>query len=289
MRVSLLLVALVAAKKKKKDAAPAANDASDWEQTTNEDGQRVQQLKVEAPSLTEEDQKNVRMPDVYRCDACHAVMHKLEAALAKARKKDMKSWEVVEAFDSTCGQPAVFEGYGVKLLGGENRLSGPGIPVPEDTGLKAGGASIQMGGETWGARLMTECKELVYDRIGEDELYSVYKKKGNFGDVCAAQTACTGATKKEKKAKKEPKKEPKEEAKKAAKKEAKKAPKKEAKKDTDVLSFSDYVRTLVDRKIADRGAFDGSRRVGDWDKVLLGLSAKLGAHFAELATGNGEL
>merc|ERR1719253_2189846 len=224
MRVALLLLVLAKKKGKKKDAD--ADAASDWEQTTNENGQRVQQLKVEAPALTEEDQKNVRMPDAYRCDACHAVMHKLEGALTKARKKDMKSWEVVEAFDTTC-VPATFEGYGVKLIGGENRLSGPGIPVPEDTGLKAGGASIQMGGETWGARLMTECKELVYDRIGEDELYSVWKKKGNFGDVCAAQTACTGATKKE------PKKEPKEEARKEAKKEAKKAPKKEAKKDTD--------------------------------------------------------
>merc|ERR1719253_2424468 len=224
MRVALLLLVLAKKKGKKKDAD--ADAASDWEQTTNENGQRVQQLKVEAPALTEEDQKNVRMPDAYRCDACHAVMHKLEAALAKARKKDMKSWEVVEAFDTTC-VPATFEGYGVKLIGGENKLSGPGIPVPEDTGLKAGGASIQMGGETWGARLMTECKELVYDTIGEDSLYAVWKKKKSFGDVCAEQTFCSKAEKKPKEKKRA------EEKGAQGEESSKKAPKKEAKKDTD--------------------------------------------------------
>jgi hypothetical protein len=268
MRVALLLLVLAKKKGKKKDAD--ADAASDWEQTTNENGQRVQQLKGEAPALTEEDQKNVRMPDAYRCDACHAVMHKLEASLTKARKKDMKPWEVVEAFDSTC-VPATFEGYGVKLIGGENKLSGPGIPVPEDNGLKAGGASIQMGGETWGARLMTECKELVYDTIGEDELYSVWKKNGSFGTVCPDQSFCS----KKPKEKKEPKKkEPKE--------------KKEKKPKDKKMTFPEYVKTLGERKLADKGGFDGSRRAEDWDKAVMGLGSKLGAHYAELAT-NAEL
>jgi len=40
----------------------------------------------EKESLSEEDQKNVRMPDMYRCDACHAVMYNLGQQLKKEQE-----------------------------------------------------------------------------------------------------------------------------------------------------------------------------------------------------------
>ena len=76
----------------------------------------------------------------YRCDACMAVSHQISQKFAKNTKKKMKSWDVMEVLDDTCKE-AAFPGYGVKLVDGENALSGPGIE--RDESLQPGGASIQ--------------------------------------------------------------------------------------------------------------------------------------------------
>lgn len=39
-----------------------------------------QTLKIEAPSMTEEDQYGYNMPDRYKCDACRAVVFHLNEA-----------------------------------------------------------------------------------------------------------------------------------------------------------------------------------------------------------------
>merc|ERR1712186_45512 len=92
-----------------------------------EDGSVVQELKIEAPSFTEEDQYSQIMPDRYKCDSCRAVMFHLEEGLRKKQPKSrrMKQWEYTDAMDDTCRSG--FEGYGVKLLNGQNTLSGPGL------------------------------------------------------------------------------------------------------------------------------------------------------------------
>jgi len=142
------------------------------EVTRNEEGRVVQQMKVEAPNLSEEDQYGFVMPDSYRCDSCKAVVYHLNEALKKRQIKSrrMHEWEYNELFEETC--KAAFEGYGVKLIDGKNTLSGPGLKQPDS--IPAGGASIQMGGQGWSNRLSEICRSIVYDKVGEDELYEKF-------------------------------------------------------------------------------------------------------------------
>merc|ERR1719182_611565 len=158
------------------DAADSEPDEHGWKSTTNEQGQRVQQMQVMAPTLTEQDQKDARLPEQYRCDACMAVAFHLNNRM-KRQKVTLASWEYIDLFEATCKE-GEFPGYGVKLVDGENALSGPGIQ--RDESLQPGGASIQMGGDTWGRRLASECTEIVFDIVGEDEVYKL-RKAGDFG------------------------------------------------------------------------------------------------------------
>merc|ERR1719326_1123611 len=226
-------------------------DSHGWKKTTNEKGQRVQQLQVMAPSLSEQDQKDARLPEQYRCDACMAVSFQIANKFAKSNKKNMKSWDVMEVIDNTCKEDA-FPGYGVKLVDGENALSGPGIE--RDESLQPGGASIQMGGESWSRRLASECKEIVYDLVGEDEVYEMYKGKDFGKNLCKASGHCNG---KAPEAKKKEKKSEKKTEKKADKKEAKKTDAEERKKDP--ITFEQYVKKLSSRGLAGSDVFKGKK------------------------------
>lgn len=161
-------------------ALPAISLAKDlgggWNEKTNEEGKVVQELKIEAPSFTEEDQYGYNMPDMYRCDSCKAVMFHLNIQLQNVHPKSrrMKSWEYTDVFDDIC-KHATFEGYGVRLVDGENTLSGPGLKMPDT--LAPGSGAIQMGGETWSKRLAEICRKTVYEKVGEDELYEAFYRK----------------------------------------------------------------------------------------------------------------
>merc|ERR1711896_20166 len=109
-----------------------------------------------------------------------------------------------------------------KLVDGENALSGPGIE--RDESLQPGGASIQMGGESWSRRLASECKEIVYDLVGEDEVFAMYEGKDFGKKLCKASGHCTGKAPEAKKKDKKSEKKADKKEKKAEKKEAK-APK----------------------------------------------------------------
>jgi len=151
---------------------------ADWETKVNDEGKRVQQLKIQAPTMTEEDQYGWTMPEQYRCDSCKAVVFHLNAAF-KARhpkSRKMKEWEYTELFEDTCRSG--FEGYGIKLVNGKNALSGPGLPQADD--LKSGDGMIQMGGDSWKKRLSEMCRELVNDKVGEEELYERYQSAGEI-------------------------------------------------------------------------------------------------------------
>jgi hypothetical protein len=254
-------------------------DSKGWTQTTNEKGQKVQQLQVMAPSLSEQDQKDFRLPEQYRCDACMAVSYQISQKFAKNTKKNLKSWDVMEIIDNTCKE-AAFPGYGVKLVDGENALSGPGIE--RDESLQPGGASIQMGGESWSRRLASECKEIVYDLVGEDEVFAMYKGKDFGKKLCKASGHCTGkapeAKKKEKKEDKKSEKKADKKEKKAEKKEAK-APKADPKKDP--ITFEDYVKKLSSRGLAGSDVFTNKRTQKAWDVELIKLSGKLSASAIE--------
>jgi hypothetical protein len=259
-------------------------DSAGWKKTTNEKGQRVQQMQVMAPSLSEQDQKDARLPEQYRCDACMAVSFQISEKFAKSKKKTMKSWDVMEVLDDTCKEQA-FPGYGVKLVDGENALSGPGIE--RDESLQPGGASIQMGGESWSRRLASECKEIVYDLVGEDEVYQMYKGKDFGKKLCKEAGYCSDKAsegkKKEKKKEKKADKKPEKTEKKAEKKEAK-APKADPKKDPiTTITFDDYLKALPSRGLAGSGVFkkQTKRTQKAWDVELIKLSGKLSASAIE--------
>merc|ERR1712187_1022963 len=88
-------------------------------------------------------------------------------------------------FDETCA--AGFQGYGVKLIDGKNVLSGPGL-THEDK-LQPGMGAIQMGGEKWEKRMGEICRKLVYETVGEDKLYELFRSAGKLSEsICQEST-----------------------------------------------------------------------------------------------------
>jgi hypothetical protein len=168
-----------------------AEDAGGWTEKRNEKGKVVQEMKIQAPSFTEEDQYGYVMPEKYKCDACRAVMYHLNDGLTKRHPKSrkMKQWEYTDVFDEVCRDH--FQGYGVKLVNDENTLSGPGIRQEEE--LAPGSGAIQMGGESWTKRLGEICRKIVYERIGEDELYDMFYAK-RFAESKGMETVPEGIT-----------------------------------------------------------------------------------------------
>jgi len=183
-------------------AAQIGAGLAEWEKKVNEEGRIVQQMKIQAPTLNEEDQFGYSMPQEYRCASCKAVVFHLNAAF-KARhpkSRKMKEWEYTELFEETCR--SAFDGYGLKLVNGKNALSGPGLPQED---LAEGGAAIQMGGDGWKNRMSAICRMLVNDKVGEEDLYEMYQNAGQIPEsMCwneAAQCLAEGSPKtKQKKA-----------------------------------------------------------------------------------------
>jgi hypothetical protein len=158
-------------------AAAAEKDlGGGWQEKKNNEGKVVQELKIEAPTMTEEDQYGYTMPDRYKCDSCRAVMFHIEKDLSKRHPKSrrMKQWEYTDAFDDIC--KTSFEGYGIKLINGENALSGPAL-MDRDNQLAPGSGAIQMGGESWTKRLGEICRKTIYEKVGEEEVYEAFYKQ----------------------------------------------------------------------------------------------------------------
>jgi len=157
-------------------------------QDAEQPGKVIQSMKIEAPIMTEEDQHGYNMPDRYLCDACKAVVYHLNQTLVKRqpRGRRLKEWEYTELFDEVCVNE--FEGYGIKLVDGQNVLSGPGLKQKEEE-MKpgVGGAMIQMGGDNWKKRMAEICRRFVYDKVGEDELYDSFHASGELTESMCFQ------------------------------------------------------------------------------------------------------
>lgn len=164
-------------------AARSEEAGKGWEDGVNEKGQKVQSLKIEAPSMTEEDQYGYNMPDRYKCNSCRAVMFHLAEDMRKKQPQNrrLKEWEYTDAFEETCRSS--FSGYGIKLVNGQNVLSGPGIK--DDKEIAPGMGAIQMGGESWNKRLSEICRKTVFENVGEgefyDHLYQRFQSEGANG------------------------------------------------------------------------------------------------------------
>merc|ERR1712025_1389586 len=73
---------------------------------------------------------------------------------------------------------------------------------------KAGGAFIQMGGQGWSNRLSEMCRTIVYDKVGEDELYERFYSDHKIDEsMCSMEIGqCSGAGSQSQKVKPEKKK-----------------------------------------------------------------------------------
>jgi len=131
--------------------------------------------------MTEEDQYGYTMPDRYRCDACKATVFHLGSELKKKQPKSrrLKSWEYTDVFEETCKNG--FQGYGIKLIDGENALSGPGLPKNQES-MAAGSGAIMMSSDNWNKRLGEVCRKLVFEKIGEEEIYEMLYNKMRVED-----------------------------------------------------------------------------------------------------------
>jgi len=162
-------------------AVHAQAPSNQMESKVDEDGRQVQSMKMEAPSMTEEDQYGYTMPDQYRCDACKVVTHHLSKALKRTQSRRLKEWERDEIFEETCTAND-FKGYGVSHVDGQTMLSGPSI---KRDNIQPGMGSMQMGGETWEKRLGEICRKFVYEKVGEEEVYELFRSKGEVSsDIC---------------------------------------------------------------------------------------------------------
>lgn len=148
----------------------------------------MQSLKIEAPSMTEEDQYGYTMPQQYRCDSCKVVVHHLTEALKRRQPKNrrLQEWEYTDIFDETCALGGGFSGYGVALVKGQNVLSGPAL---KRDNLEPGMGAIQMGGETWEKRLGEICRKFVFEKVGEDQVYEHFRSRGEVSsELCFLET-----------------------------------------------------------------------------------------------------
>jgi len=246
-----------------------ANDG--WEATTNEEGRNVQQLKIQAPSMTEEDQYGYTMPEQYRCDSCKVVAHHVTEALKKKQpmNKRMPEWEYHELFDEVCATG--FEGYGVALVNGENMLSGPAI---KRDNLEPGMGAIQMGGDTWAKRLGEQCRKFVYEKIGEDEVYDHFRAKGEVSsDLCFRETRdCKAGAEAPQKVKKS-KKSKKEKSTEAQKPEQAKNTVKAVDVKKDKIDFAAFISQLAQKHGVAAAEYTKKRSFAEWE-VMLSLATK---------------
>jgi len=282
---------------------PAEKDTGGWQEKTKEDGKVVQELKIEAPTMTEEDQYGYVMPDRYRCDSCRAVMYHLNEALKKVHPKSrrMKQWEYTDAFDDACRDS--FEGYGIKLVNGENALSGPGLKQVED--IAPGQGAIQMSSDTWKKRLGEICRKVVYERIGEEELYEKFREEGSISDdVCTTELRdCVLGPKLPPKTSVDEVREKPDKKKVDRSKTEKKKPKKAAdpvpvptpapvrvgalaavEGRTDVQTF---LRSLAVRHGLTSDEYVGNRTEREWEKLIMAMAGRIFNHAVDLASTSG--
>lgn len=121
-------------------------------------------ISIAAPSLSEEEQFSVVIPSQYRCDGCFAIATQIQHAVVKQRglfAKRVFEDDAIDVVENACDEKN-FQNYGVSLVNGKNKLSGPGIPS-DINGPSPGGGFITMSGGMWPKRLKSRCNEIVND------------------------------------------------------------------------------------------------------------------------------
>ena len=123
-----------------------------------------QTISIAAPSLSEEEQFSVVIPPQYRCDGCYAVATQILHAVTRHKgifAKHVFEDDAIDVVENACDEKN-FQSYGLSLINGKNKLTGPGI-ASDNTGPTAGSGFITMSGGMWPKRLKTRCNEVVND------------------------------------------------------------------------------------------------------------------------------
>ncbi|GFU26981.1 marginal zone B- and B1-cell-specific protein [Nephila pilipes] len=128
-------------------------------------------ISLPIPQLSDEETESNHMPHHLKCDACLAVAYQIEKAFSKEKKKKttLKEYDVLEIVENICTKG--FENYGLKLVEGVNRLSGPGLETERVMGM------TQMGGR-WPTRLQEMCHYYMGE-AGELEMYNAFLEGQN--------------------------------------------------------------------------------------------------------------
>merc|ERR1711865_1072152 len=154
-------------------------------------------------------------------------------------------------------------------------------------GLTPGSGAIQMGGETWSKRLSEACREIIYERVGEDEFYDKFREDaGLTEDICYQDLRdCHLGPKSAPKPKEEPaaekpkaKKEKKEKAKAKAKEKAKVAPATSASSNAgagEKVDSQTFLRNLAVRHGLTSDEYLTSRTERDWEKLIVATAGRI--------------
>ncbi|KAF6017534.1 MZB1 [Bugula neritina] len=142
-------------------------------------------MKWSTPTLSDEEAYSVRLPSSFKCDGCTAIAFQISTGMAvfhekkyRKKKKMAPESEVIELIENICDKKT-FENYGLKQMGGINRLSGPGTEAEEEPGMMQGGGK-------WPNRLAMMCGEIA----GELDEYDMYKAVVEDGPEKLFQLIC---------------------------------------------------------------------------------------------------
>ena len=140
--------------------------------------------------LSEEEQNSMHIPSHMRCDACHAIAHKLTTNIRETEGKHGKGKKVQkrlrvdqyeQSFEDTCKDEQFWgEYYGVTHgKDGHNYFNGPGLTVLPKTLHKAQTLSMETTlrkGGMWSHRMREFCEQMVYsseEDLDESDMYSI--------------------------------------------------------------------------------------------------------------------
>ena len=133
-------------------------------------------LEFKQPELDSEEGGEQNMPLRHRCDACRIIGLTMQNAFdAKVNlypsirdgKKELSESQIDEILEDVCDKLKTWDGVGMKVIHGVQRLSAPGFETEQVPG-------ITQGGMKWPWRFKTHCNHLL-EEMGEEEIYSLYR------------------------------------------------------------------------------------------------------------------
>jgi len=156
-----------------------------------------EKITMQAPNVSEEEQHSTSIPKQYKCDSCRAIAHQIYNSIDKRKStfgngSIINEDDAIEILEDACDEGR-YGTYGLSVIGGRNKLTGPGIPVPHDDRLSSSGGFITMSGGMWPKRLKSRCTAIV-DTIGETKLVEMVLKsdEGNIAQkICTLVSDCS--------------------------------------------------------------------------------------------------